>query len=312
MDNKVIIIVGPTAIGKTYVSIELAKRFETEIISADSMQIYKYMNIGTAKVTKEEKQNIKHHMIDIIEPNEAHSVSEFKNLVEKIIDDILDKNRNPIIVGGSGLYINSIMYDLDFGNAKSDEKIRNLYTQYYEDHGEDALYDKLLEIDPKACEKIHKNNIKRVIRALEVNHITGEKFSEINTDIRKQNDKKYNTIVIGLKMDRKILYQRINERVDQMFEDGLIEEVKWLTEKGYHKNLVSMQGIGYKEIIAYFRGLVTLEECKNILKRNTRRFAKRQFTWFSKDEEIKWFDIESISDIDNTIEKIYDYVKCVI
>ncbi|NLK65470.1 MAG: tRNA (adenosine(37)-N6)-dimethylallyltransferase MiaA, partial [Tissierellia bacterium] len=213
--NKIIVIVGPTAVGKTYISVELAKKLNTEIISADSMQIYKGMNIGTAKITEEEKQGIIHHMIDIISPDEEYSVSEFKYDAEKIIDRLLSENRIPIIVGGSGLYVNSLIYDLDFGNTKSNKKLREYYTYYYKEHGEDALYDKLLKIDPVAAEKIHKNNIKRIIRALEVYDITGVKFSELNTDIRKKSNK-YDCILIGLSMERKVLYERINQRVDEM------------------------------------------------------------------------------------------------
>jgi len=307
MDNKIVVLVGPTAVGKTYVSVELAKRLNTEIISADSMQIYKEMNIGTAKITREEAQGIIHHMIDIIKPDESFSVSEFKSESEKIIDNILEKSQIPIIVGGSGLYVNSLIYDLDFGNAKSDNKIRDYFTSLYNEHGEDFLYEKLKEVDPESAEKIHKNNVKRVIRALEVHEITGQKFSELNTDIRKQS-KKYDCILIGLNMDRKILYERINKRVDKMLSDGLIEEVKSLIEKGYDKNLVSMQGIGYKEIVDYLEGKTELEETVNILKRNTRRFAKRQFTWFLRDINVKWFNINTINEIDIIVDDIYNFI----
>lgn len=308
MSNKIIVIVGPTAVGKTYVSVELAKKLNTEIISADSMQIYKGMAIGTAKITEQEKHGIIHHMIDIIEPDENFSVSDFKYDSEKIIDELLLDNKIPVIVGGSGLYVNSLIYDLDFGNAKSDTKLREYYTYYYNEHGEDALYDKLLRIDPEAAEKIHKNNVKRVIRALEVYDLTGIKFSELNTDIRKESNK-YNCILIGLSMERKLLYERINQRVDEMLSNGLIEEVKSLIDKGYDKNLVSMMGIGYKEIIDYLEGNMDLEETVNILKRNTRRFAKRQFTWFLKDENVKWFSMDNLEEVDNTIKDILDYLS---
>lgn len=307
MDNKIIVLVGPTAVGKTYTSIELAKKFNTEIISADSMQIYKYMDIGTAKVTEDEKQGIYHHMIDIVYPDENYSVSEFKNDAEKIIDKLLAENKIPIIVGGSGLYVNSLIYDLDFGKVESDSKIRDYYTSMYNEHGEDYLHDKLMEIDPESADKIHKNNVKRVIRALEVHDITGRKFSEFNTDIRKKGNK-YNPILIGLDMDRKFLYERINERVDKMAEEGLIEEVKSLLDRGYDGSLVSMKGIGYKEIIDYLEGDTSLEESIEILKRNTRHFAKRQFTWFLKDDTVKWFNIDNVKDIDKYIEEIYTYI----
>ncbi|MBP1925327.1 tRNA dimethylallyltransferase [Sedimentibacter acidaminivorans] len=307
MNNKIIVIVGPTAVGKTYVSVELAKKFNTEILSADSMQIYKEMDIGTAKVTEDEKQGVKHHMIDIINPDETFSVSDFKSMSENIIDNILLENKIPIIVGGSGLYVNSLIYDLDFGNAKSDAKIRDYYNSLYNEHGEDYLYEMLKKVDPESAEKIHKNNVKRVMRALEVYKITGEKFSELNTDIRKHS-KKYDCILVGLNMDRKILYDRINRRVEKMISDGLVDEVRTLMNKGYDKNLVSMQGIGYKEIIEYIDGKINLEDAVNILKRNTRRFAKRQFTWFLKDSNVKWFEISTPKEIDLVIEDIYNFI----
>ncbi|MBP7221965.1 MAG: tRNA (adenosine(37)-N6)-dimethylallyltransferase MiaA [Sedimentibacter sp.] len=306
--NKIIVIVGPTAVGKTHISVELAKKLGTEIISADSMQIYKGMDIGTAKVTEDEKQGIIHHMIDIVSPDEDYSVSEFKYTAEKIIDRLLEEKKVPVIVGGSGLYVNSLIYDLDFGNARSDEKLREYYTYYYKKHGEDALYDKLLKIDPEAAEKIHKKNVKRVIRALEVYDITGSKFSEINTDIRKESNK-YDCILAGLSMERKVLYERINQRVDEMLSKGLLEEVRSLMEKGYGKNLVSMRGIGYKEIIDHLEGITDYDEAADILKRNTRRFAKRQYTWFLKDRNVKWFSMDNPADVDNTINNILNYVR---
>ncbi|WMJ76186.1 MULTISPECIES: tRNA (adenosine(37)-N6)-dimethylallyltransferase MiaA [unclassified Sedimentibacter] len=308
MDNKIIVIVGPTAVGKTYVSIELAKRLDAEIVSADSMQIYKGMDIGTAKINVSEMQGIKHHMIDIVTPDVNYSVSDFKTDSEKIIDEMHLNSKMPIIVGGSGLYVNSLIYDLDFGNAKSNKKLRDYYNYYHMEHGQEALYEKLQKIDPEAAAKIHKNNVKRVIRALEVYDLTGTKFSELNTDIRKPSSK-YECILVGLSMDRKILYDRINHRVDKMIAQGLIDEVIDLLSKGYHKNLVSMRGIGYKEIIDYLDGNSNLDEALNILKRNTRRFAKRQYTWFLRDSNVKWFDIADADEIDMTINDIFEHIK---
>jgi tRNA dimethylallyltransferase len=311
MSNKIIVIVGPTAVGKTYVSIELAKKLGTEIISADSMQIYKGMDVGTAKINDEEKQGIRHHMIDLIYPDENYSVSDFKEEAEKNINDMLSRGKIPVVVGGSGLYVNSLIYDLDFSNAKSNDKLRDYYTYYHQEHGEEALYEKLRKIDPQSAEKIHKNNVKRVIRALEVYDLTGKKFSETNTDIRKKSSK-YDFILIGLSMDRKALYERINQRVDKMIDDGLVEEVKaLLLDKGFEKNLISMQAIGYKEIIEFLEGNITFEEAVNILKRNTRHFAKRQFTWFLKDENVKWFNIEDVNKIDASLEQIYEYLNLI-
>jgi tRNA dimethylallyltransferase len=269
------------------------------------------MNIGTAKITEKEKLGIIHHMIDIVDPDEDYSVSDFKKDAEKIIDNLLLKNKIPVIVGGSGLYVNSLIYDLDFGKAKSDVKLREYYTYYYKEYGEDALYDKLMRIDPESAEKIHKNNIKRVIRALEVHDVTGKKFSQLSTDIRKKSNK-YDCILIGLSMERKILYERINQRVDEMISEGLIEEVKSLLNKGYDKNLVSMRGIGYKEIIDYLEGNVNFDEAVNILKRNTRRFAKRQYTWFLKDENVKWFSMDNMEKTDNTIKNILTYINSIL
>lgn len=308
MSNKIIVIVGPTAVGKTYVSIELAKRLYTEIVSADSMQIYKGMDIGTAKITEEETQGIKHHMIDIINPDENYSVSKYKFTAERIIDALISDKKIPIIVGGSGLYVNSLIYDLNFGHAKSDIKIRDYYTSYYNAHGEDKLHNKLREVDPESADKIHKNNVKRVIRALEFHDTTGKKFSETNTDIRKYSEK-YDAILIGLSLDRKILYDRINYRVDKMLEEGLIDEVKSLLTNGYDKSLVSMQGIGYKEIIEYLEGNIEYDEAVMILKRNTRRFAKRQFTWFLRDKNIKWFNINKVDEINLIVDEIFKYIS---
>lgn len=307
MKNKILVIVGPTAVGKTYVSIEIAKKFNTEIISADSMQVYKYMDIGTAKVTEEEACGVKHHMIDLVLPNEEFSVSEFQKKAEEHIDGLLNKDKLPIVIGGSGLYVNSLLYDLDFGKVKSDEKVKKYYTDFYNEHGSDKLHKLLEDIDPESAIKIHKNNVKRVIRALEVCHITGKKFSEMNTDIRKPSNK-YDCIIIGLEMDREVLYQRINKRVDIMVENGLVEEVKAILDKGYDRNLVSLQAIGYKEIIDYLEGKTTKEDAIEILKTNTRRFAKRQFTWFKADSNIKWFDLTNLNEIDKVINNIYNYI----
>lgn len=308
MNNKIIAVVGPTAVGKTYISVELARMLETEVISADSMQIYKGMDVGTAKITEEEKKGIIHHMIDIVNPDEDYSVSDFKNDAENIIDQMLLRNKIPVIAGGSGLYINSLIYDLDFGKTSSDEKLREYYTNYYKKHGEDSLYEKLTEIDPASAEKIHKNNVKRVIRALEVYNLTGRKFSELNTDIRKKSNK-YDCILVGLFMGRELLYKRINQRVDEMLSNGLLEEVKTLLEKGYDKNLVSMRGIGYKEIIDYIEGSTNYEETVYNLKRNTRRFAKRQYTWFLKDENIKWFNMDDLNEINNILDSVFKYIS---
>lgn len=307
MNNTIVVLVGPTAVGKTYVAVELAKKLKTEIISADSMQIYKEMNIGTAKVTDDERCGVVHHMIDIIYPSDEYSVSQFKKDAELIIDGMLIDGKTPIITGGSGLYVNALIYDLDFGQARSDEGIRHKYMDYYALNGENGLYSLLVERDPQAALKIHKNNIKRVIRALEVYDITGVKFSEMSEDIRKPSHK-YNCILLGLCMERHLLYEKIDKRVDKMIEGGLIGEVRNLIDKGYDRNLVSMKGIGYKEIVNYLCGEVNYDETIRVLKRNTRHFAKRQFTWFMRDPNVKWFNISDNESIDLTVNSMYNYI----
>src|SRR6056297_87827 len=287
--EKILVVLGPTSIGKTKVSIDIAKRLNSEIISTDSMQIYKKMDIGTAKINEKEKEGIKHHMIDLIYPKEEFSVYDYQNLSLEIIDKLLAENKTPILVGGSGLYINSILYDLDFNKVSSDEKVRNKYYGIKEKKGKMFLYSLLEEKDKEAAKKIHPNNVKRVVRALEVLEVTGKKYSQ-NNNFRKYSEK-YNFIIIGLEMNRELLYNRINLRVERMIEEGLINEVEELYNEGYDKSYQSMQAIGYKEIIDYIEGNTTKEEAVRLIKRNTRRFAKRQITWFKPDDRIKWFNI---------------------
>jgi tRNA dimethylallyltransferase len=306
MKDKIILIVGPTAVGKSFASVEIAKYLDSEVISADSMQIYKYMDIGTAKVTENEKKGIPHHLIDIVYPNEKYSVSNFKTDAENLIKVLLAKGNIPVITGGTGLYVNSILYNLEFSNALSDEKIRNELISLHESHGKEVLYNILTEIDPISAERIHINNTKRVMRAIEVFRITGEPFSSLNENFREYSDE-YDFIIIGLEMDRELLYNRINQRVDLMLENGLIEEVKSLLSKGYDRNLVSMQGIGYKEMLMYLSGEISFEESIRLLKRNTRRFAKRQFTWFKADERIKWINVDP-KDTNKLLKDIKNYL----
>ena len=306
--EKLIVILGPTSVGKTKVSVDIAKKLKSEIISTDSMQIYKKMNIGTAKVTEEEKSGIKHHMIDLIDPGEEFTVYDYQNQSLKIIDRLIKEDKTPILVGGSGLYINSILYDLDFNKVSSNEEVRNKYYEIEKTKGKEYLYDLLEKRDPEAAEKIHPNNIKRVVRALEVTEITGEKYSE-NSNFRKYSEK-YDFIIIGLEMNRELLYNRINLRVDEMIKDGLIEEVKSLYNNGYNKSYQSMQAIGYKEIIDFLEGNISKSEAIRLIKRNTRRFAKRQITWFNPDDRIKWFDMSDYEiNYDSTLNKILLYIN---
>ncbi|TYR81076.1 tRNA (adenosine(37)-N6)-dimethylallyltransferase MiaA [Priestia megaterium] len=302
--QKLIVIIGPTAVGKTKLSIELAKKLNAEIISGDSMQIYKQMDIGTAKVTKEEMQGIPHHLIDIKEPTESFSVAEFQEIVRKKINEIHQRNKIPMIVGGTGLYIQSVVYDYQFTETPSDDSFRERMEVFINEHGIDPLYEKLQQIDPASANSIHKNNHRRVIRALEVYEATGKKFSEY---INEQSaELLYDVTLIGLTMERDVLYNRINERVDIMMETGLLEEVKSLYNKGI-RDVQSVQAIGYKELYAYFDGKCTLEEAVNQLKMNSRRYAKRQLTWFRNKMPVEWFEM----DVDKFLEKfneIFTYI----
>lgn len=313
MDGKenLIVIVGPTAVGKTAVSIDLAKKINGEIISADSMQIYKYMDIGTAKVSKEEMENIPHYMLDIVYPDEDFTVAEYKEKAEYYIHKINMSGKIPIIVGGSGLYLNSIVYELKFTRVETNEEFRKKYNQIADTYGNQYIYDELCKVDPLSAQRINPNDRKRIIRALEIFHETGKPMSYYNKDFRKEVDK-YNLAMFGLTMDRRKLYPRINKRVDEMIEKGLIEEVQKLLDMGYTKDLVSMQGIGYKEIIPYLEGKIELDKAIEILKRNTRRFAKRQLTWFRRDNRIEWIDVSQFDSIDEVTEFIINSAKKII
>lgn len=294
-----IVIVGPTAVGKTNLSIEVAKQFNGEIISGDSMQVYKTMDIGTAKITPVEMQGIPHYLIDQIEPNEAYSVADFKEDVQKYIHEISERGKLPIIVGGSGLYIQGALYNYHFSDKQRDESITKRLEEQLEKHGISPLYEYLQEVDPAQAEKIHPNNHRRVIRALEIYETTGKKMSEIEATQTKESP--YHIIFIGLEMERKLLYEQINHRVDLMMEAGLLAEVKRLYELGL-KDCQSMKAIGYKEFIPYFEGFQELEEAIELLKRNSRRYAKRQYTWFKNKMDITWYSM-------NPDEKIENYNK---
>lgn len=290
MKKPVVIIAGPTAVGKTDISIEIAKGLEGEIISADSMQIYKYLNIGSAKPTEEEMQNIPHYLIDEIDPRAEFSVSEYRSLAKEYIEKVAYRNKLPIIAGGTGLYVNSLLYDMDFSNTSSDKEIRERLTGEYEKYGSEYLHNRLKEVDTEAAERIHPNNVKRVIRALEIFYSTGETTKDFSKDLIENQD--YNFILIGLNRDRKLLYERINMRVDIMFDQGLLEEVQDLVNMGLRVEDVSMKGIGYKEVIGYLDGEYDLSYAKELIKKNTRRYAKRQLTWFKRYDSMKWFNLD--------------------
>jgi tRNA dimethylallyltransferase len=306
--NDVIVIVGPTASGKTNLSIELAKRLNGEIISADSMQIYKYMDIGTAKPTHEEMQGIRHYMIDEVLPNEEFNVVKFKELADKYIEEILAKGKLPIIVGGTGLYISSLVDNISFSESDCDWEYRETLKREAEEYGPEYLHNKLKLVDGKSAESIHPNNVKRVIRALEVFHQTKKPLSYHN-EMSRSIPSKYNFFLIGLVMDRQLLYERINNRVDIMLQSGLVDEVRKLMELGFADSLVSMQGIGYKEILSYLNKETTLEEAAEEIKQGTRRYAKRQLTWFKRIKEINWFRTDNYGNTHNMLKDVLSIVN---
>ena len=280
----VIVICGPTASGKTSLAVKLAKEINGEIISSDSMQIYKYMDIGTAKVTEEEKEGIKHYLVSFVEPNERYSVANFKKDAEKAIEEILKKGKTPIIVGGTGLYVDSLIYGIDYQEIQYDEK----YRKQLENIDLEELYKQAITIDSEAMKKISKNDRKRISRILEIYKATGKNKTE-QEKLSKQNEVKYNYKVFAINMEREKLYERINKRVDIMMKQGLIEEVKELLKK-YNEFPTAMQGLGYKEVVEYLNGKITEEEMIEKIKLETRRYAKRQITWFKKNKETMWLD----------------------
>jgi len=286
--EKVLVIVGPTAVGKSALGIEIAKRFNGEIISGDSMQVYQEMDIGTAKVTEREKEGIPHYLIDIKKPDESFSVAEFQKRVHEHIKEINQRGKLPIIVGGTGLYINAALYDYQFTETKRDDSYQLKIEKEIERHGIDQVYQRLIEIDPEQAKKIHPNNERRVIRALEIYDRTGQTMTERQAEHHQK--LLFHTKIIGLEMARPILYQRINHRVDLMLTDGLLEEVRSLYDQGL-KDAQSMKAIGYKEFIPYFEGEYELEKAVELLKRNSRRYAKRQYTWFKNKLDVDWYSI---------------------
>lgn len=307
MKKPLIVIGGPTACGKTGFSIRLAKEIGGEIISADSMQVYKYMDIGTAKVTPEEACGIPHYLIDEFEPDEEYNVMLFQKKAKAYMEKIWAKGKIPILVGGTGFYINALLYDNEFTQTKNDTSYREKCYELAKEQGPEALYEKLRKIDPDYAANIHANNVKRVSRALEYYYLTGEKFSKHNA-AQKEKKTPYDAAVILLTMEREKLYERIEQRIDDMMEQGLLQEVKGLLERGYSPDLVSMQGIGYKEFIPYFHGECSMEEAVIQLKTNTRRFAKRQLTWFHRQITGLWIDMGKASGAE-ALKDALDYLK---
>ncbi|MDO4523211.1 MAG: tRNA (adenosine(37)-N6)-dimethylallyltransferase MiaA [Eubacteriales bacterium] len=289
MKQPLIILTGPTAVGKTALSVELAKAVNGEIISADSMQVYKGMDIGSAKVRPVEMQGIPHYLIDELEPDEEFHVVKFQSLAKKYMQEILQKGKVPILVGGTGFYIQSVLYDIDFTENGEDSSYRRELEELAKTKGAEHLHQMLAQVDPISAQEIHANNIKRVIRALEYYHETGEPISEHN-ERERQKESPYRYAYFVLNDERTRLYERINQRIDLMLEEGLIDEVRQLRERGFTRNMVSMQGLGYKEILDYLDGDCTLEDAVYRLKRDTRHFAKRQITWFKRERDVCWVE----------------------
>ena len=306
MKKYIIIIAGPTAVGKTEYAIEIAKAVNGEIVSADSMQLYKYMDIGSAKPSGEELSQIKHYLVDQIDPREKFSVVQYQKLAKAAIREIFNKGKIPVVSGGTGLYINSLMYEMDFAAPPSDEAFRKELETLAEQKGREYLHSRLAELDSDAAARIHPNNVKKVIRALE-GASSGSSITDFKNCTKKCTD--YDAVLIGLTRNREELYERINRRVDIMVEEGLFHEVENLLEMGLAEEDISMKGIGYKEIIGFFDGLYGKEEAIDLIKKNSRHLAKRQLTWFRRYEDMKWFNISNYRDDEDAIEDILVWLK---
>ena len=307
ISNNLIVLTGPTAVGKTELSIELAKKVNGEIISADSIQVYKGFDVGSAKITKEEMQGICHHLIDVLEPTESFNIALFKDMAKAAVKDIQSRGKLPIITGGTGFYIQSLIYDIDF-TENEDDGYRATLEELLQEKGPMYIHNMLRDIDPKSADSIHYNNSKRVIRALEYYHQTGEQISTHN-ERESSKTSPYNFAYFVLNCPRDILYERIDKRVDIMVNQGLVEEVRALVNDfNLTSDMVSMQGLGYKEILQYLKGEITLDEAIYIIKRDTRHFAKRQLTWFKREKDVIWVD----KDIHTTTDKQLDFITNVL
>lgn len=306
--KNLVILTGPTAVGKTSLSINLAKAINGEIISADSMQIYKGMDIGTAKIMPEEMDGVTHHLIDVIEPTEDFHVVRFKEMVEAAIEEIYAKGKVPIICGGTGFYIQAILYDIDFTENEIDKSYRESLEKYAAEFGEEALHDKLKAIDPESAESIPAANVKRVIRAIEYYEQTGEKFS-VHNATQKEKNSPYNFAYFVLNDDRQLLYNRIDARVDKMIDEGLVDEVKSLVAKGVKKGMTAMDGIGYKELLDYLDGNGSLEDAVELIKKKSRNYAKRQLTWFRREKEVIWLDKTVYTSEDMLLDEILSTLR---
>lgn len=287
--RPLVILTGPTAVGKTALSVAFAKAINGEIISADSMQVYRHMDIGSAKVTKEEMEGVPHHLIDVLEPAEEFNVVLFQKMARQAAEEIESRGHIPILVGGTGFYIQALLYNIDFAENDEDRRLRRSLEEIAKEQGASALYEKLRAVDPESCEIIHANNVKRVIRAIEFYEKTGKKISAHNRE-QRQNISPYRFAYFVLNDDREKIYRQIDQRVDLMMERGLVEEVRALGAMGCSRGMVSMQGLGYKEILSYLEGEISQEEAVYLIKRDTRHFAKRQLTWFKREKEVTWIE----------------------
>lgn len=307
MKKPLIVLTGPTAVGKTKLSIALAKAVNGEIISADSMQVYRYMDVGSAKITPDEMDGVPHHLVDVLDPTEDFNIVLFQQLAKKSMEEIYSKGRIPILVGGTGFYIQAITRDIDFTQSEQDDSYRKELEALAAEKGSSFLHDMLASVDPKSAEDIHENNVKRVIRALEFYKQNGTRISEHNEE-QKEHVSPYNLAYFVLNAPRPLLYERIDARVDEMLKNGLVEEVKNLQRMGCHREMVSMQGLGYKEILSWLGGDYPYEEAIRILKRDTRHFAKRQLTWFRREGEVTWVDKDKF---DYNDSRVLDYMLSV-
>ena len=308
MKKPLIVLTGPTAVGKTKLSITLAKAVGGEIISADSMQVYKYMDIGSAKIRKEEMEGVPHYLVDVLDPAEEFHIVKFQQMAKEAMEQIYAKGHIPILVGGTGFYIQAMVRDIDFTENEENTEVRAKWEQYAARYGAQALHEELAKIDPKSAESIPAGNVKRVVRALEFYELSGKRISEHNEE-QKAKGSPYSFAYFVLNDHRERLYDRIEKRIDEMLKEGLVEEVQGLKDRGFNKQMVSMQGFGYKEILDYLDGNLTLEEAVYILKRDTRHFAKRQLTWFRREPEVSWIHKY---EYDYDDEKILDAMLCIL
>ena len=305
MKQKLIVVAGPTASGKTGLAIEIAKAINGEIVGADSMQIYKYMDIGAAKPTAQERSEAVHHMIDFLEPDAEYSVADYTVQAHEVIAEIASRGKVPVMCGGTGLYINSVVDDVTFGEIDTDYEMRAELEALAKKEGAQKLLEILSEFDEESAQKLHPNNLRRIIRAIEFYRVTGVPISEHQRQT-KLRESRYEPLMLCVSWDRKVLYERINKRVDIMLNEGLLDEVRMLMDKGYTKELNSMKGIGYKEVMDYFNGEIAYDEMVELIKQSSRRYAKRQLTWFRRDERIHWISAENA--VDEALELVKTFI----